>query len=295
MMSLVLELQKESLDPNISTSDLLRKALVVARKLKLVEFQNWIEAELNGFSTTVPKYRNIQGSCMVKNPYHGYQPVQFPTEKMAKDFSRKAIGSTVAELEALIDERNSNKGILTSRYPAEIERQLSSQFLGLIPELVIGPDKIKGILDCVRNIVLDWSLKLEDDGILGEGMSFSENEKQKASHITNINYIGQMVGSQLQQGSNNNATYRNDIELDFDAVKDLIAIINAEIHSKIIDPELKADIATVESQLVSPKPKEGIIRESLKSIRNILEGAAGSLLSSPSTIEALSRLIGDVK
>jgi len=53
-MSLVLELQKEALDQRVSVSHLLRKALVVVRKLKLSEFQNWIEIELNGYGIMVP-------------------------------------------------------------------------------------------------------------------------------------------------------------------------------------------------------------------------------------------------
>ena len=37
-----------------------------------------------------------------------------------------------------------------------------------------------GVLDAVRNAILDWTLKLEQDGILGEGMTFSTEEKQTA-------------------------------------------------------------------------------------------------------------------
>lgn len=52
MASVVIELQREALDRSIPASDLLRKALVVARKLSLPEFQSWIDRELNGASGT---------------------------------------------------------------------------------------------------------------------------------------------------------------------------------------------------------------------------------------------------
>lgn len=61
---------------------------MVARKLKLSKFQNWIEIELNryGDTFTEPEYRQIRGSCMVKNPYHGFQPVQFSNDEWLKSF-----------------------------------------------------------------------------------------------------------------------------------------------------------------------------------------------------------------
>lgn len=47
MVPAVVELQREMLNGTIRVSDLLRKALVVARKLSLAEFQGWIQLEVN--------------------------------------------------------------------------------------------------------------------------------------------------------------------------------------------------------------------------------------------------------
>jgi len=43
--------------------------------------------------------------------------------------------------------------------------------------------------------------------------------------------------------------------------------------------EANADIACVEAQLLSAKPKKSIIKESLISIRNIIEGTTGSIIA----------------
>ena len=48
--SLVEQLQAESLNSRVATEDLLRKAKVVAAKLDLLDFQAWIECELNGYT-----------------------------------------------------------------------------------------------------------------------------------------------------------------------------------------------------------------------------------------------------
>ena len=43
--------------------------------------------------------------------------------------------------------------------------------------------------------------------------------------------------------------------------------------------ELEAEVLTIEHQVASPKPKQLIISESLKSARSILEGVTGSVLA----------------
>jgi hypothetical protein len=47
MSSSVLELQHDALQPDVRVIDLLRKSLVVAKKLGLGEFEEWVNAELN--------------------------------------------------------------------------------------------------------------------------------------------------------------------------------------------------------------------------------------------------------
>jgi hypothetical protein len=52
--------------------------------------------------------------------------------------------------------------------------------------------------------------------------------------------------------------------------------LNLPVHES---QELTAEIATIKAQLQSPKPKNQIIRESLSSVRTILEGAGGSMVA----------------
>ena len=50
MAKIVIELQHEALKSNFDIMNLLRKAYLVARKLKLQEFEDWINNELNGYN-----------------------------------------------------------------------------------------------------------------------------------------------------------------------------------------------------------------------------------------------------
>ena len=45
---------------------------------------------------------------------------------------------------------------------------------------------VHGILDSIHNKILHLALGFEDAGIIGEGMSFSNEEKKQASELKNI-------------------------------------------------------------------------------------------------------------
>lgn len=98
MKSLVLELQAEALDSNVPVADLLRKALVVARKLNIPALQEWCESELKGYSgpgTEVPSYRKMEGRLMAHNPYRGWIPVMFKDPEVAGVLSKRDLGAPV--------------------------------------------------------------------------------------------------------------------------------------------------------------------------------------------------------
>jgi riboflavin biosynthesis pyrimidine reductase len=65
---------------------------------------------------------------------------------------------------------------------------------------------------------------------------------------------------------------------------DFISELNKKINTlelnEHVKQELFAEIQTIKAQSESPKPKNSILRESLSSIRNILEGAGGNIAAS---------------
>jgi hypothetical protein len=92
MPSIVIELQKDALDTSIPDADLLRKALVVARKLKIAEIQEWIENELNGYSKSCPQYRSVRGQVRVQNALAGSQVLPFQDAELAELLSVRPCG-----------------------------------------------------------------------------------------------------------------------------------------------------------------------------------------------------------
>jgi hypothetical protein len=204
LSSIVLELQRDALDSNVRPSDLLRKAFVVAKKLKLQEFEDWVAAELGGYEKTadVPPYRMMTGQIRAYNPFNGYwMPVILQDAEQAERLSRRTNGQPIAELEALAKKEN---GKLVMPFSQEVEGFLMRGMgMPVQPTLVVPHSGIIRVLDAARNIVLNWALKLEADGILGHDMSFTMEERQIAAHHTyNItNFYGAVTDSQFQQGT----------------------------------------------------------------------------------------------
>ena len=79
MQSLVLALQQDALDEDVSTVALLRNALVVAKKLDVGEIDEWLSNELNGYAEgkEIPEYRYLHGELKVFNPYRGWMQGKF--------------------------------------------------------------------------------------------------------------------------------------------------------------------------------------------------------------------------
>ena len=207
-MSLVLELQAEAIEGSVAVDQLLRKALAVATKLDLISFRGWVQLEMNGYSgTEVPEYRVMAGSLVCRNPYCRLIPFLMPGDpEIATKLSRRNEPRPIGVIEKVLSSEGST---LIYQFPPEIMAHLMrGQDLPMVPYLLLNKNAFVRIVDAVRNTVLDWALKLESEGILSEGMSFTPKEKQIAyakekelAHQMNIITIHNMHNSSIQQAS----------------------------------------------------------------------------------------------
>ncbi len=215
MSSLVLELQREAMNANVGTATLLRMALVVATKLGLTEMRRWCESELHGYSTgEVPSYRKLTGELKAFNPYRGWIPVMLSGHaRLADVLSTTPVALSVGELEDLV--KGGDSTTLRVTLPQEVLEKIfgsTREFqMGMIPHLFISSAGVRGILEEVRNAILEWSLRLEKDGIRGDDMSFSPKELAAATTATyQINHftgvLGNVQADQFQIG-NSEAVY----------------------------------------------------------------------------------------
>lgn len=283
MASLVLQLQSDALDKTIPVTDLLRKALVVARKLKIKEFEQWIQQELEGYkdSADVPEYRIVHGQVKAWNPARGWQAVFFEDVKEAKIYSKRASGQRVAEIEALLEDKSVKSYQMPFQKDIEQRLRKSLEFDTSVTLMTSSTNLVR-TLDAVRNIILNWSLKLEEDGILGEGMSFTEDEKSEVANHSYVitNFYGDVLGSQIQSGTEGSTQEIGEISINTEAIQEFVNILKSKLGDITFSgddkEELNAEVSTIESQVKSPKPKLPFIKESLSTVRRILEGASGS-------------------
>ncbi|WP_219837636.1 hypothetical protein [Paenibacillus sp. R14(2021)] len=302
MDSLVLELQREAYNASSSISSLLRKAYVVAKKLKIVDIENWLNYELNGYpekGIEIPDYRYITGEIQGWNPYHGWIPVTFENPKEVALISKRKVVQPITEIEVLSKDESS---VLSMSLPAELVSRLSRANGGLITKFHLSFSITQAIkmIETVRNIVLDWALKLEDDGVLGEGMSFTQEEKQVVNEKHyNVNHFYNVQNLQFQQQSNNSTQQMNHQHVggsinDLKSLHEILQQLKRDIFQLNQEDreEAQAEIATIEAQATSQKPKSVILRESVSTLRKIVEGAGGKLAADylPKLVHFLSSL-----
>lgn len=293
MVSIIEKLQRDAEDPNVEVSTLLRQVKIAAVKLGVGSVEDWVEHELNGYSTgaSIPEYRRMTGRPMVQNPYRGWMPIGGEIA----DISRRPNGQSVAVLESLI-KRHQKGSRLHWPYPDEISSAINKMngTTGWNCGLEIDQSQVIGILDRVRNLVLDWALNLEKAGILGTDVGFDEEEKRKArSSITTITIgsIGSLVGN-LGGG-----TVTGGIVASFDgqAAKALIDQIKPridEISAAGADrSRLEDRITAVERELENSSPDQGVLRGLMTDLRNVLVGAAGNL-AAMGAIAAINQILG---
>lgn len=284
MGSIVLELQRDALDKTVPITDLLRKAFVVSRKLHQSSFQEWIESELNGYQGDfeIPYYREMVGQVKGWDPNLDWVPVIINEPTFMEKISKHHSSRPISEIENLLEQQDSNFTLHAPFSPSQQQVLRKAVNINTEFSLFIDQSAFSRIVDTVRNTVLTWALKLEEDGVLGEGLSFSNAEKETAaqSYYFNINnFFSEVKDTQVQQATGSSSKQNASKTIDLEGLSTLVGHLKKNLDNLGLEKDQKeevlSDLVTIESQVGSPKPKQNIIRESLKSIRSILEGAGG--------------------
>jgi len=284
--SLVDQLQEQTLDSSVSISDLLRRVKVVASELGIPDLAAWADRELNGYADDdeFPKYRLIQAELKGWNPVsRQWLPISWNTEKETNAFGRpRPVNSPISEIEQLIKKAPNTLAIqLRPAQKAELMRVIGAEV-----EALTSSTSIHAVVDAVRNIVVDWTIRLKKSGIVGAGMSFSDAEKRRAQtgdlHIS-INNSGAMSVGALgpvfdQAVATSNQTLSSG--LDVRGIRELVAAIAVASHQGRFglpaeqQQALDAEILELEKETQKPNPKASLVTRALKSVQKILKAAA---------------------
>ncbi|WP_156947070.1 hypothetical protein [Bradyrhizobium sp. WSM3983] len=296
MAGLIEEIQNDAFEQNLPVSVLLRKVKAAASKLNLPPTEKWVEHELNGYDKgNPPEYRILFGKPKALNPVRGWIPIIFQEDELNQTLARCPVAQSIASLEALVANGESDhlQFPLPPAMIMDINRLMGIQFGTMAVH--ISPSQVHGLLDAVRNLVLDWALKLERAGIHGSGISFNNREKElakEASTTINIGSIGSMVGN---LGSHNTSGDIIASDISSQQLHDLLTQLQphlSEIKKAGADgAELDKALARLSAQSTAREPKQSAIRGALTDLRNALSGAAGNLIAS-GAVTIISKVLG---
>jgi hypothetical protein len=175
-VSLVVQLQKEIVDSDVSLSDILRKAKILASLLRNEEFKSWVDAELKGYDSPedIPNYRKFRPANMGtfagafgKVVNNVQIPVSYLPEELREFAEKMEVSHGVKELEASATQAAKNdklrfpwppEGIILARDHVRMDD-------GSVLVEAWKPftkSQMEGILEQVRNRLLDLLLELQE-------------------------------------------------------------------------------------------------------------------------------------
>lgn len=258
MASIVLDLQKEILSPNCDIVNVLRKAHLIAVKLKLSDFDQWIQYELNGYPDEVscPEYRKVRGILKYLNQYYGWYPIIIPNNEIEKIVCERKISNSISEIASLSD---SSENDLLMKLTGEECAFLDEKCNAPIPQnyaLHISSTAVKDIEEKVKNAILEWTLKLEEEGIVGENMMFTEKEKDCATG-----------NAQIVSGNGNTVSFT------YDKVKDVVDEVEKSINASNLSQNDMETITELLSDIklkIEEKKSPAILKAALVGLKDFL-------------------------
>lgn len=285
MASIVLDLQKEILSPNCDIVNVLRKAHLIAVKLKLSDFDQWIQYELNGYTDkeSCPEYRKVRGTLKYFNQYYGWYPIIIPNNEIEKIICERKMTNSISEIVSLSD---SSENDLIAELSGEESAFLDRNCNMLIPQryaLHISSTAVKDIEEKVKNTILEWTLKLEEEGIIGENMMFSDKEKDCATNIpqTVNNYYGP---TSVINSSSGNAQIvsgnGNTVSFPYDKVKDVVDEVAKSISALNLSKDDMETITELLSDIklkIEEEKRPAILKTALIGLKDFLSNVGASV------------------
>lgn len=307
-MKAIIKLQQLALDPKVKISELLNHAYLISSKLDVKEFSEWCNYELNGYfssNSNIPGYRILRGSLNAAAVGKPIIPILVSGPDWSKYADIKPIYDSIPKLESWL---SSDHQFISLRLDPNLEdfftKELDGQDNELIhrlgmqsnpfadslksgyrPFLRIEKSDISNILSNVKKTILDWSINLEKQGIIGEDYIFTDEEKQM---IQNVSYHIGNVGNMANHNDNStiNQTSTNTVQI----IKGDFNSLASNLRSYGIE---EADIQELKTIIdVTPLPQSPseyspdlkswmakMIGKSIDGTWQVAVGAAGSLLA----------------
>lgn len=223
MAGIVLELQNDLLNNKAPLSQLMVKAYVVARKLRLHEWSEAFKRDIYGYSTfhNIPADRKVNGVLQTRSKLKTFMS---STETWSNVFKKSPIGllasggvkappatqdilvpDSIKDLERLAEQHVELSKTVDMPYDY-YRLNLPSSANDCEFRVIYNSDAYIHVLDKIKMSLIEWTLALSDKGILGDGLEFNKEEQKMAQTINAQNVMVQNhpINSPQQLVINNN-------------------------------------------------------------------------------------------
>lgn len=205
-------MQSLALDSRTPVESLVRHALAAATKLDDQDTRLWASKELNGYRIPkeLPEYRVVLGMLKAWNPFTSqWIPVDYPDEEVMKMMKSVHLVYPIGEISRLSTTEGTIQLDVDDMF-MDLFRKTPHFKAGIVPSQIIGQTSLHGVTEIVRTRVLEWSLALEKEGVLGEGLTFTGQEKKAASNMVFNIFDGAQLNQVVAQHSNQVAVSTGD-------------------------------------------------------------------------------------
>ena len=260
-------------------------ALLISKTGLMGELQGYMN---NTLIKDLPDYRILSGTPEGFNPYHGWQQVIFRSSEQKQNWGRAPVGMPIGALEAPLQTAK-GRGAFEFAYPPEVEQDLrDSVSHGKQFRIKLAVEHIAGIVDAVRNILLQWTIEMEKQGVFGYDLVFSERDKLKSDEATaktvNNIHISQ-VGSFVQQANNsyvqggvesNTTTELSQSTLNL--VQELEALLPVSNLPVDVRGAAQATLGELKQEASAATPDSGRLRKGWESLKRVLAPAGETVI-----------------
>jgi hypothetical protein len=287
-MSLLREIQSDLASAGGDVTTVLRKCKILASRLGSDEFAHWVDWELNGYpeSQTTPEYRNLNIAFYASFMNSAWRipkqsiPLQVVPEKYRDSFHHIEFRDGIAKADSFI---RAKKGALIER-PELIFAVQENMYPNMNCHAVWG--EISGIefeqlISAVKNRILDFCLKIEaENPDAGEALPNTQPVPTEKLRPLVQNLFYGNVGNIAQNSEHFNQTAN--VGIQSEDLTRLVREFSGHLDELSLNAHQKqkaeAQIATLKAQLTD-EPNPVIVKQAGRTLRNVTEGAIGSLLA----------------
>ena len=274
-MSLLDEIRSDLVNESADLSNTLRKAKILARVIGLPEFREWVDFELSGYAVRdkVPTYRRFRPTNLgtFAGPFQSViKNLVLPTYNLPPEIKEVAENLVISEGVGALEAQASNSHQL--KWPQEMVFRardaipMTGDMVLVDAHQPIPAHVISGILDQVKNKLLDFVLDLQESNITSEDLNNRSVEPELARSIfNNINIYGNrnIVASGTHVNQRASTVGKSDLaslvsflrehNIDHDDISDLKEAISLEptTHNGHYGPKVRAWLGGMISKAAS--------------------------------------------